>query len=231
MHKHLSIVFAFSVAVAASASAADLKPMSATYAVARDGKSVGDASYTLNANRDGSWTLLSVTHGSAGMAKLVGLNVREESTFRWQDGKPQGLRYAYKQDAAIKHKQRDIDFDWNAGQARVRDNGKDFAYPIPPGAIDRSTVALALGTAVADGARVATFAVAVKDHIEQQRFETRGEEKVDVPAGSFNAISIERTDAAGKARSWYAPNVAALPVRVEQIQGDGSTIVMELKQR
>ena len=213
-----------------AAHAAALKPMNATYAVVRNGKPLGDASYSLVANKDGSWTLRSVTKGSAGMAKLLGLDVHEESTFRWQDGKPQGLHYDYKQDAAIKSKRREIDFDWRENQARVRDNGKDFAYAIPSGTIDRSTVALALGQALADGAHAAALPVAVKDHVEQQTYETRGQEKINVPAGSFQAVRIERTDVTGKARSWYAPGITTLPLRVEQVQGDGSMIVMELKQ-
>jgi len=216
---------------AAFANSLDLQPTRAVYAVQRDGKTVGDASYTLAANGDGSWTLESVTKGSAGMAKLVGLDVHEQSTFRWDHGKAQGLHYAYKQDAAIKHKQRSIDFDWQAHEAHVRDNGKDFNYAIEPGTIDRSTVAVALGVALANGAHEASLHVAQKDHLEQQRFEAQGEENITVPAGSFKAVRMERTDASGKARSWYAPNVTTLPLRVEQVQGDGSTIVMELRQR
>lgn len=229
MRKYVYLLAA--LACVGNAAAANLKPMSATYSVVRDGKAIGDANYSLVANPDGTWTLRSQTRGSAGMAKLLGLDVREESTFRWSDGKPQGLHYDYKQDAAIKSKRRAIDFDWNAQQARVSDNGKNFAYQIPQGTIDRSTVAIALGQAVAAGAHDAMLPVAAKDHVEQQTFATRGEEKINVPAGSFNAVRIERTDAAGKARSWYAPNVTTLPIRVEQTQGDGSMIVMELRNR
>ena len=216
---------------AAFANSLDLKPTRAVYAVQRDGKTIGDASYTLAANGDGSWTLESVTKGSAGMAKLVGLDVHEQSTFRWDHGKAEGLHYDYKQDAAIKHKQRSIEFDWRAHEARVRDNGKDFNYAIEPNTIDRSTVAVALGVALANGAHEASLNVAQKDHLEQQRFEAEGEENITVPAGNFKAVRMERTDVRGKARSWYAPNVTTLPLRVEQVQGDGSTIVMELRQK
>jgi len=218
-------------ALIGSAQAAGLNPTSATYSVVRDGKPLGDATYSLVANSDGSWTLHSETRGSSGMAKLIGLAVHEDSTFRWRDGKPQGMHYVYKQDAAIKSKRRDIQFDWQTQQARVQDNGKPFAYAIPDGTIDRSTVALALGEALATGKHVAVLPVAAKDHVEQQTYEARGEEKITVPGGSFNAVRVERTDAPGKARSWYATAVSALPLRVEQVQGDGSTIVMELKQR
>jgi hypothetical protein len=211
--------------------ASDLKPTTAVYSVARDGKTIGDATYTLAPNGDGSWTLTSVTHGSAGIARLLGLDVREESTFRWQDGRAEGIRYDYKQDAAIKHKQRHIDFDWTAKQAQVSDNGKPLSYAIPAGTIDRSTVALVLGQMLAGGAHTASLAVATQDHVEQQKFAAQGEEKIEVPAGKFNAIKIERTDVPGKGRSWYAPNVTTLPLRVEQLQHDGATIVMELKRQ
>jgi len=72
--------------------------------------------------------------------------------------------------------------------------------------------------------------VAVKDHVEQQRFQAHGTEKISIPAGSFDAVRVERTDATGKGTSWYAPSASVLPLRIEQVQGDGSKIVMELRQ-
>ncbi len=220
-----TLAFAFSV------HAAELKPMSAVYSVSRDGKAVGDATYTLKSNNDGTWTLTSITHGTSGMARMLGLDVREESTFRWKDGRAEGVRYDYRQDAAIKHKQRQIDFDWSTKQARVQDGKDAFTYAISPGTMDRSSIALVLGEALASGARDVTVPVAVKDHIEQQHFVAQAEESIQVPAGNFKAVKFERTDMPGKARSWYAPSVTTLPLRVEQVSSDGSNIVLELKQR
>lgn len=218
------------LALSASAFAvATPKPEQATYTVTRDGKTIGTATYSLAANAVGTWTLHSETRGTGGMAKLLGLDVREDSVFNFRDGRLQGLRYDYRQDAAIKHKERTIDFDENAGQIRVHDNGKDFRYALVDGAIDRSAVAVALGLALADGATTMEFPVTSKDRIEQQRFAVRATEEIHVPAGSFRAARVERTDAQGKAQSWYAPNAGVLPLRVEQKQHDGSTIVMERK--
>ncbi|HEX6834149.1 MAG TPA: DUF6134 family protein [Rudaea sp.] len=210
---------------------ADPKPLTAHYVVLRDGKPAGDATYSVIANDDGTWTLRIETKGSAGMAKLLGLDVQEESTFRWQGGHAQGIHYRYKQSASIKHKERTIDFDTAAHRAHVDDNGKNFSYETPPNTIDRSTVALVLGLTLADGAHETTLPVGVRDHVEQQHYEARGNEAIDVPAGHFQATRIERTDLPGKATSWYAPTVSALPLRMEQAQGDGSKIVIELKQR
>jgi hypothetical protein len=216
-------------AAGAASGAPSLQPVQGDYLVLRDGKEVGHATLSLRENGGGTWEYSSETKGTKGMASLVGLDVVENSTFRWHEGKAEGLHYDYRQSAAIKHKDRTIDFDWNAQRAKVNDNGKEFSYAIPAGTIDRSAVALVIGLRLADGAREATLPVAVKDHVEQQRFEARGPEKISVPAGSFDALRVERTDATGKGSSWYAPSVSVLPLRVEQVQGDGSKIVMELR--
>ncbi len=208
---------------------AALTPEQANYAVSRDAKVIGTATYSLGANADGTWTLHSETRGTGGMAKLFGLDVREDSTFALRDGQLQGLRYSYEQDAAIRHKRRRIDFDWNARQIRVRDNGKDFRYATQPGTIDRSAAAVALGIALASGQTTITLPVAVRDRVQMQRYAVRGDSVIDLPGGRHAATEIERTDMPGKAKSWYAPGASVLPLRVEQVQHDGSIIVMERK--
>jgi hypothetical protein len=229
MRKLIVLLLALSLSFAAQAS--ELKPTTAVYSVSRDGKAVGDATYALKSNGDGTWTLTSITKGTSGMARMLGLDVREESTFRWKAGRAEGVRYDYRQDAAIRHKQRQIEFDWQANLARVQEGKDSFSYAIPAGTMDRSSVALVLGEALAAGARDVTLPVAVKDHLEQQHFVAQPEETIQVPAGSFKAVKFERTDAAGKASSWYLPSVTTLPLKVQQVSGDGSTIVLELKQR
>jgi hypothetical protein len=209
--------------------AADLKPITASYTVTRDGKNVGDATYTLSSNPDGTWTLRSQTHGTSGMARLAGLDVREESTFNWRNDSAVGLHYDYRQDATFKHSAQTIDFDNGAKQAHVKDSKGNFDYAIPDGAMDRSSLYLVLGHAVASGTKDITLAVAGRDHVEQQHFAARGEESIEVPAGKFKAVAFERVDMAGKARSWYSPTTL-LPLRIEKTQGDGSTITLELKQ-
>lgn len=210
--------------------ASELKPTTASYTVTRDGKAVGDSTYTLAANADGTWTLRSQTHGTSGMARLAGLDVREESTFNWRNDRAVGLRYDYRQDATFKHSAQTIDFDHAAKQARVKDSKGNFDYAIPDGAMDRSSLYLVLGHAAASGVKDVTVPVAGRDHVEQQHFSARAEESIDVPAGKFKAIAFERVDMAGKARSWYSPS-SLLPLRIEKAQGDGSVIVLELKQK
>lgn len=213
-----------------NALAAALKPVTATYTVMRDGKPVGDSTYSLAANPDGTWTLRSETHGTSGMARLAGLDVREESTFHWRNDSAAGIRYDYRQDATFKHSAQTIDFDQSGGQARVKDSKGNFAYAIPQGAMDRATLYLVLGHAAASGQRDLTVPVAGRDHVEQQHFVAQPEEDITVPAGRFKATAFERVDMRGKARTWYSAT-SSLPLRIEKTQGDGSTILLELKSR
>ncbi len=224
----LAFLFAFS---ACAAQAADLKPASAVYTVVRDGKPIGDANYTLSSNPDGTWTLRSEMQGTSGTARLVGLNIREESTFRWNGGKVESIRYDYKQEATFKSSVKRIDFDHAAKQAHSRDGKSNFDYAIPANALDRTNLTLVLGAAAASGQRDLTVPVAGRDHVESQHFAVKGEETIEIPAGSFKTVRYERDDMPGKARSWYAPSAGILPLRFEKAQGDGSVIALELKQR
>lgn len=217
------------VLTAGAAQATELKQANAVYTVTRDGSAIGDSNFSLKQNSDGTWTLTSETKGTSGKARLLGIDVREESVFRWNGGKPQSVVYDYHQNSMIKSRTRHIEFDAAAQQAHSQENKDRFTYATPPGTTDRSTLQLLLAAAVAEGKNEITAPVAVRDRAEEQRYTVAKNETVQVPAGSFSATRVERTD--GKAINWYAANVGLLPVKVQQISGDGSTVVLELKQK
>ncbi len=204
-----------------------LKPFAASYAVKRGGKVIGEATMTLSNSGDRQWTLVTETRGTAGMARLLGLDVREESDFI-ADGKAalQSTSYRYKQDATLKSRQRRIEFDWQANEARVTDKDELFRYSLQAGSIDRQVVVVALGRS--QHLNDNTLHVAAKEGIENQRFERRETRSLTVPAGNYAATRFERTDKPNKGSSWYTPGLLA-PLQIEQLQKDGNTIVMELK--
>lgn len=205
-----------------------LTPFVATYDVRRGGKVIGEATMTLSRAGSNEWTLVTETRGTAGMAKLLGLDVREESRFTDLNGASlQSSDYRYKQDATLKSKQRRIEFDWAAKEARVTDKDEQFRYALQPATVDRQLVVLALARANLAQPPL-SFSVASKDAIERQVFEPRENKTISTPAGQFPAIRYERTDKPGKGSSWYTPALLA-PLQVEQVQKDGNNIVMELK--
>lgn len=219
--------------MAGAAGAADpspLPPFQADYQVLRNGKELGRATLSLQQGANGTWEFSSQTRGTKGMASLVGLDIVEKSTFHWRDAMPEGLRYSYAQDAAIKSRQRSTEFDWTAHEARSSDGKGSWVAPLRGNAMDRNLVTVALMSALKSGSTDLTFPVVDKDRVAEQRYVVGGREPLSVPAGSIEAVRVDRQRDDGRrtTTSWFAPQRGFLPVQIEQVEKNGETVTMKL---
>ena len=208
-----------------------LAPFHAEYVALRNGDPLGKTTLELSDNRDGTWTLRSETRGTSGLAKLAGVHIVETSRFRWHDGRPEAIDYSYKQDSAIKNRTRQATFA--NGEVEVEEGGQTFRYAIVPGLIDRHAVTLALATDLKRNAQAFDYKVAVKDRVEDMRYERGGAESLEVPAGTFDTVLMRRvgepgTDRKRVARSWFSEKLGWLPVEIEQSEKKGDTITLKL---
>jgi hypothetical protein len=231
----MKLLFALALAVAAStATAADQAtpaPFRADYLALRNGEELGRTTLALSDNHDGTWTLRSETTGTSGLAKLAGVHIVETSRFRWRDGRPEAIEYDYRQDSAVKKRTRHAEF--SAGEVRVEEGGETFHYAIVPGLVDRHAVTLALAADLKRGAKSFDYKVAVKDHVEDMRYERAANETLNVPAGAFDTVLMRRvgepgTDRKRVARSWFAEKLGWMPVQIEQSEKKGDTITLRL---
>ena len=210
---------------AAAAFAADVpQSFTATYQVLKDGGPLGEATITLKPAGGGQFEYSNQTKGTSGLAAMLGANVAETSRFTWVGQVPQAVSYHYQLDAAVKSKTRDLTVQ--GGTVQVQDNKKSFSYAAVPGMVERNTLPLALGLALRSGQQQLTIPVAVKQAVENQQFKVSGTEKITVPAGSFDALRVDRTDADRGFNAWYVP--AKFPVPVKLAQKDGGDLTMEL---
>ncbi|HET6804608.1 MAG TPA: DUF3108 domain-containing protein [Frateuria sp.] len=202
------------------------KPFTATYRVLRDGAPMGEATVSLKPVGNGQWEYSKHMRGTSGLAALLGANLDEVSRFRWKGDVPEASSYDYRLDAAIKSKQRHLTVDWSRHLVTVDEGKGAITYATRPGMVERNTTALAIGLALRDGQRQIALPVAVRQEVETQRFKAAGRDKVTVPAGSFNAVRVDRTDADRGFSAWYAPDRYPLPVKLSQ--KDGGNLTMEL---
>ena len=226
---------ALNLALALPAATADteVKPFHAEYATLRNGDDIGRTTLDLRADGDGTWTLRSETRGTSGLAKLAGIHVVETSRFRWKDGRPEALVYDYKQEGAFKQRTRHADFDWNASTVRVSEGGKDYTYATTPGLIDRQSVTLGLAADLIRGTTTFDYKVAVMDRVEDMRYARGANASLNVPAGPYDTVLMQResSDKDNRkrvARSWFAPSLGYLPVQIEQVDGKGETVTLKL---
>jgi hypothetical protein len=232
--KILFAVFALaSVPLASAATAAEkasLAPFHAEYLAFRNGDQLGHTTLDLSDNHDGTWTLRSETRGTSGLAKLAGVHIIETSHFRWNDERPEAIEYDYKQDSALKNRTRHAAF--SGGEARVEEGGETFRYALTPGLVDRHAVTLAIANDLKRGAQSFDYKVAVKDHVEDMRYERAGDENLKVPAGAFDVIQMRRVGEAGSdrkrvARSWFSEKLGWMPVQIEQ-EDKKDTVTLKL---
>nr|WP_253260740.1 DUF3108 domain-containing protein [Rhodanobacter glycinis] len=214
------------LATSAAFAATPPQPFTATYQVLREGEAIGQATIQLKAVGNGQYEYSNDVKGTSGLAAMLGASSSETTRFRWTGGVPETLTYDYKMETAIKQKQRHLQADWSTHQVSVTDNGKHFSYATAPGMVDRNTLPLALGLALQDNKRSVTLPVGVKQQIESQQFQVKGKETVKVPAGSFQAERVERTDSDKSFDAWYAPRKYPVPVKLAQ--SDGGNLTLQL---
>ena len=209
-----------------AAPAATPPAFTATYDVSQGGSPMGQATVTLRAAGNGEWIYSKDVKGTGGLAALLGASVTESSRFRWKGDVPEAISYDYQLQAAVKQKQRHLVVDWAKKQVTVDEGKGPQTYPSSPGMVERNTLALALGLALRNGKQQVALPVAVRQEVQVQNFKVTGKETVKVPAGSFDAKRIDRTDADRGFSAWYAPDRYPLPVKLSQ--HDGGDMVMEL---
>ncbi|WP_426687975.1 DUF3108 domain-containing protein [Rhodanobacter ginsengiterrae] len=210
----------------AAALAATPPPFTATYNVLQGGQPMGVATIQLRAAGDGQWIYRKDVKGTDGLAALLGASVSESSRFRWKGDVPEAISYDYRMQAAVKQKQRHLVVDWAKNEVSVDEGKGAQSYPASPGMVERNTLALALGLALRDGRQQIALPVAVRQQVQTQNFKVTGKEAIKVPAGSFDAERIDRTDADRGFSAWYAPDRYPLPVKLSQ--HDGGDLVLEL---
>jgi len=208
----------------AAMAANEPQSFTATYHVLQGGDPMGDATLTLKPAANGEFEYTNVSKGTGGMAAMVGANVQETSRFKWSGQVPQVISYRYQLASSFKDKTRDLTVQGNTVQ--VQDTKKSYSYPAVANMVERNTLPLALGVALRAGKQDVTFPVAVKQAVENQQFKVSGKEKVTVPAGTFDTVRVDRTDAAAGFSAWYAPSKYPVPVKLAQ--KDGGDLTLEL---
>lgn len=200
---------------AAIAATPPVAGFTAQYRLLQNGAPIGKATLTLAEGSDGVWTFTTDSKGTSGLASLLAASIREVSTFQWDGDLPQGLSYDYTMQTALKTKQRQVRFDWASHTIEVNDNGT-FRFATQPGALERHTVPLALAAGLVAGKTKFALPIAVRDRVEIQHFTAQGQQNVNVPAGTFDATRVSRTDSDDDFEAWFVPGKIPAPVKIDQ---------------
>jgi hypothetical protein len=146
---------------------------------------------------------------------------------------PQGVRpmaWTLDDGKASKKDDGELHFDWARERVTGLIEGESIDLPLEAGVQDRSSLQIAVSTALLRGSEPGTVALIDDNRIKHYTY-TRKEPAVqETKAGKFDTVVYEsaRTGSSRISRLWLAPQLDYLPARAEQIRKGKVETVMVL---
>ncbi|SFF43404.1 Protein of unknown function [Fontimonas thermophila] len=219
-------VLALLLVTAVSARAFDpgayLAPRSDRYAVEWGGITLGEGTIALSPDVDGCWRYSSSTDPIALVRWTYGAP-REISRFCLRDGEIESRHFQYVNDKREAESFM-LDFDWRRNEVKTLKGGVMTVRELPGRAYDRFVIREAVRLwvirhAAGEAPAQAEFTMVDDDRMKTYRFAVVGREIVKTPAGSFDAIRIDRIDDPRRPfHYWLAPSRDYVPVKLEHLK-------------
>lgn len=227
--KALVVCLGIFAASACAETGTDLTPFEASYTAAmKKGLTLnGSAKRTLTSQGNDIW--LYRTDVNSFIA-----DVDESLIFRWEGGRVVPMRYRYRLSGfLVDDRKHAIDFDWSKGVATGEYKGRPFKVELEDGVMDPLGYQLQLHQDISNGKREMAYRVLDGGSIDTERFAV-----VDGKAMIRNGDKTTRTLKAEKVREnssrqtlmWFSPDQNYLLVRLLQVEPDGSTYELKLKE-
>jgi hypothetical protein len=157
--------------------------------------------------------------------------VIERSEFRVERGRVRPLSYRYEDGTRRGRRNLSLEFRWADAVLAVRGRDQQTDVPLPPRALDRASVKVALGFALRDGRRAGRHAVADPDEFRTYEFQSTGAEKLSTPIGEIDAIPVtqSRAESSRQTTVWIAPTLGYQAARIEQHRPDRDPVAFSLE--
>lgn len=210
-----------------------LPDLKLTYAAAWKGFNLGEIIITLRPAAEPDCYQYESRSDPVGMVRMFYGKPREISEFCVRKGRvvPRWFSFVNPKDESDNFT---LTFDGAAGQVK---NQRGEKREIPANAQDRFGLQQAVRLWVLENAHkkdkaaeTAEFAMVDDDRIRKYRFAITSYEEIEVPAGRFETVLVQRVDDPRKtSKFWLAPARDYMPVKVEQIRDGDTHLHMVLK--
>ena len=158
-------------------------------------------------------------------------NIDESLVLKWEDGRVIPLRYRYRLSGfLIKDRKQSIDFDWKAGVASGEYRGKPFRVKLEEGVLDPLGFQLQLHQDIRNGKREMEYQVLDRSNIDSERFAVVSND-TNNSGDQASYLKAEKIRESSKRQTlmWFDPDNQYLPVRLLQVEPDGSRYQLSLK--
>ena len=181
------------------------------YQVQRNGSAVAEISAALE-HADGRYRLVEKWSGR-GLYSLLGKATRTSSGALGKFG----VRPEEFTDERSGRDTARAWLDWKTNTMTMRYKGRTKSEPIPPNAQDRISFMLALAVAP-PGAKNGDYHLVDGRGVSHHVYDFAGRERVETPAGAFDAVKVVRGTPDERTEFWLAIALGGLPVRMLAIE-------------
>ncbi len=201
---------------------APLPPHTATYEVLRRGTKIGEIHVSLSQLDNGVWYYNTETEATHRLARLLRLSGEESAHFVWRNDRVLMLTYHQ-----VLRTPRGTDFwqhriDWEEGVVNTHSSEGDFVHETRPDMVDPLSLRLQLAVNLHDPDQRTSdhhFMLIDEDELDDESFVYGGEDQLEIPAGCFESIYLERVQRPDSVRnntSWHAEAFHWMPLRILQ---------------
>jgi len=208
-----------------------LTSFEATYKITRAGIGLGEIQVRFRLEPDGHYHHESMTEVTGIVSWFHGERVHESSRGRMDETGIHPDYYRYRRSGGEYEKLAEIHFDWESGQVENVIDGQPWKMTIPEGTLDKLVVQIATMRELQENISDQHFKVADGGRLKDYRIYLRGRATLDLPAGRFDTIKVEKEPGSSWRRTylWLAPALGYLPVQIMRIEKDGTVYYSELE--
>jgi hypothetical protein len=208
---------------------ADWRPYHARYEVYRNGKLTGELEITYE--QDGNhWNISSEGTGTRGLAHFLRAKENEYAEGTFEQGRFRPVSYTYYKRVAGNDDLWTAGFDWRQGTVDITRGRKVLTLDTTPETVDALSLKLELRRRLRDRDPDLVFMQVDDDKIKEMVYRVLESEEIETPLGCLQATPVERIHLGGTrfSRSWHAPQLDFIMVRLEHGKSNGDDIEMHI---
>ncbi len=207
-------------------------PFEANYSVAKGSLTLGNlhTSLKVNGNR---YAYHKFTKATGLAALLTGIKITENTNGEFSKNTIQPTNYLFNQSRRSKARIDKIQFTNKIANGSYKN--KPYKLPFVNNTQDRASLELSLARDLSLNKPTLTYSVIERGNKKQYQFQKLGYEKVETPAGNFNAIKVRVNRKGGKRETifWLAKETDFMPVKIYHREKDDviTTVLKDYKKR
>jgi hypothetical protein len=196
----------------------------ASYSIERAIFDVGRIQLRFQADPSGNYVYESVTEVAGFISWFRDDRVEESSRGLMDASGIYPDHYRFERIGGKADKQAEVSFDRQSGRVKNLVYDQPWEMAVPDGTLDKLVVQLAMMRNLQNSLQDQHFRVADGGKLKDFRIHIRGREALDVPAGRFETVKVEKTPEYGNRKTflWLAPALGYLTVRIMRIENDGA---------